>query len=58
MWYNENVTDGDTDARSLSQDAQEVLRVRAVKMLEQEKVIVVHGKNLEVSSIHTLSQWG
>jgi hypothetical protein len=29
------VTDGDTDARSLSQDAQEVLRVRAVKMLEE-----------------------
>jgi transposase len=28
------VTDSDTDARSLSQDAQEVLRVRAVKMLE------------------------
>ena len=29
------MTDGDTDARSLSQDAQEVLRVRAVKMLEE-----------------------
>lgn len=43
------MTDSDTDARSLSQDAQEVLRVRAVKMLESGLTQVEVAAHLGVS---------